>query len=274
LTEVPDHLLARSKQRRSALGLGGDGGGDEAAAPAAEPSTEPSTAVAKATPTAPAKAAAATPATATPEAPEPLPPYIEAAQRRKRIPVWAMPVVLFLPLWGIFYAQTLSEPPSKEKTELELGAEVYAAKCASCHGGNGGGGVGRALSNGEVVKTFPTVDQQMEFIKVGTDGFSGVGYGDPAREGGQRIGGSSGAKMPAFATGLTDAELLAVARHERETLGGEKPETTQLGPLGELLHANGKPYLDAAGALVDPDGAELFDQQGRLVAPIAQTTGS
>lgn len=270
MTEVPDHLLARSKARRAALGLGGDDGGD--AAPATE-APEPSAAVEKATPTAPAKAAAAAPATASPKEPEPLPPYIEAAERRKRIPVWAMPVVLFLPLWGIFYAQTLSEAPSKEKTELELGAEVYAGKCSSCHGANGGGGVGRPLSNGEVLKTFPTIEQQMEFIKVGTDGFAGGGYGDPNREGGQHIAGSFGAKMPAFATGLTDAELLAVTRHERETLSGEKPETSQLGPLGELLHTNGKPYIDAAGALVDPDGAELFDQEGRLVAPIAQTTG-
>ncbi|MEZ5145318.1 MAG: c-type cytochrome [Acidimicrobiales bacterium] len=272
MTEVPEHLLARSKARRAALGLGGDAGGGEAEAPAAAPATE-SAAVEKATPSAPAKAAA-TPATATPKEPEPLPPYVEAAMTRKKIPVWAMPVILFLPLWGILYAQTLSAAPTKEKTQLELGAEVYAAKCASCHGSTGGGGVGRPLANGEVLKTFPTIDQQMEFIHVGTDGFAGQGYGNPNREGGQHIAGSFGAKMPAFLGALTDAELLAVARHERETLGGEKPDAKQIDATGALLHPDGKPYLSTTGALVSSDGKELFDKAGRLTAPIAQESAA
>ena len=270
MTEVPEHLLARSKARRSALGLGGDDGGGEAAAASAPAADSGSTEVEKA-PAAPAKAAAAAPAVASPKEPEPLPPYIEAANKRKRIPVWAMPVVVFLPLWGLLYAQTLSAAPSKEKTQLELGAEVYASKCSSCHGATGGGGVGRPLANGEVVKTFPTIDAQMEFINLGTDGFAGKGYGDPAREGSQHIAGSFGAKMPTFKGTLTDKELLAVARHERETLGGEKPEAKQLDATGELLHADGKPYLDANGALVGSDAKPLFDSAtGKLTAPVGQ----
>jgi mono/diheme cytochrome c family protein len=267
LTEVPDHLLARSRARRAALGLGGgDEGGGEAAPAAASAGTE----VEPAGATAAARPAAAAPVEVAPKAPEPLAPYVEAAVRRKRIPVWAMPVLAFFPVWGVLYAQSLTPPETSEVSQLDAGAEIYASKCASCHGGSGAGGVGRKLSEGEVLKTFPTIEQQLEFVKVGSDGFLGQPYGDPDRDGGAHIGGTFGsAKMPAFTDSLTDQELLEVVRHEREKLSGEKPETAALpdGEDGPRAHADGKPLLTEAGVLVNSDGSEMFDADGKLTKP-------
>lgn len=261
MTEVPEHLLERSRQRRAALGLGG---GD--AAPAAAPDDSASAATPAAAPATTAAAApAAAPAPAAPAAPEPVPPYVEAALRRKKVPVWALPVIALLPLWAFLYVGSLSEPEVEVEGQLALGETVYA-QCAGCHGAGGGGGAGRQLSNGEVLATFPTIDGQLEFVAVGTAGFQGKPYGNPDRAGGQHIGGSYG-NMPAFIGTLTPEELLAVIRHERETLGGEMVPADQIGPDGELLYANGEPYINDAGELVDENGELLLDPEGYLINP-------
>ena len=200
-----------------------------------------------------------------PAAPEPLPPYVEAAIRRKKIPVWALPVVAILPLWAFLYVGSLSEPEVEVEGQLALGATVYQ-QCAGCHGAGGGGGSGRQLSGGEVLATFPTIDDQLQFVAVGTAGFQGKPYGNPDRPGGQHIGGSYG-NMPAFVGTLTDEELLAVVRHERETLGGEMIPADQIGPNGELLYANGESYINDAGELVDENGELLLDPEGYLINP-------
>ena len=73
--EIPEHLLKRSRERRSALGLGGD---DAAAAPAAAatPATTAAAAPAAAAPAAPAGRAAAP---AAPAAPKPKPDSVVVA---------------------------------------------------------------------------------------------------------------------------------------------------------------------------------------------------
>src|SRR3954453_24209764 len=80
VTEVPEHLLARSRARREAAGLATPAEGG--AAPAPGGTSEPG-------PVAPA-APAATPAPATapppPPPPKPDPPYIQAYKNRRRIP--------------------------------------------------------------------------------------------------------------------------------------------------------------------------------------------
>jgi mono/diheme cytochrome c family protein len=268
VTEVPEHLLKRSRDRRAALGLGG-AGGDVAATPA-EPATTGAE-VEQAAPIAAAKPAAAAPAEVEPKAPEPLPPYVEAALTRKRIPFWVMPILGLLPVWAILYAGSLSPAKVGQVSQLDLGAEIFAARCASCHGGGGGGGVGRPLAGGEVLKTFPDIESQLEFVAIGSDGVGiGNGYGDPNREGGQHIAGSyNGNKMPAFREVLTDAELFAVVRHERETLSGEKLEGKAAGEGGTRLTSDGKPYLDAAGKLITPSGEPLLDEKGKLTIEIA-----
>jgi mono/diheme cytochrome c family protein len=262
VTEVPEHLLERSRQRRAALGLGGDAPAAESPASDAAPSAAPATTAAVPA----AAAAAAVPAEPTPPpAPEPVPPYVEAAIRRKKVPVWALPVVAFLPLWAFLYVGSLSEPEVEVEGQLALGATVYQ-QCAGCHGANGGGGAGRQLSNGEVLATFPDIASQIEYVAVGTAGFQGKPYGNPDRPGGAHIGGSYG-NMPAFLGTLTPEELLAVIRHEREILGGEMIPADQIGPDGELLHANGEPYINDAGELVNEDGELMLDESGYLTNP-------
>lgn len=267
MTEVPEHLLARSRARRGALAGGGDAApaAPEAAGGAVEPA-----AAAAAPAAAPASAAPAATATAVKE-PEPLPPYVEAAVNRKKIPYWAMAVLAFLPLWAILYAQTLTAPPVTAETQLVAGAAVFSGKgCAGCHGATGGGGSGRQLSDCQVIKTFPYIEQQLEFVKLGSAGFEGQVYGNPDREGGAHVGGSFG-NMPAFGAALTDKELLEVVRHEREDLGGEVvPDDRIEGNATEdLLWPNGEPMLDASGTLIDPEGNPLFDDTGHLTNPEA-----
>jgi mono/diheme cytochrome c family protein len=261
VTEVPEHLLQRSRDRRAALGLGGGG---EGAGPAASASGEDAgtDVEASAGATAAAAPAAAAPAEVEAKPPEPLPPYVEAALQRRRIPFWAMPVVGLLPIWAILYAGSLSPADTGGPSQLDLGAEIFASKCASCHGGSGGGGVGRKLSEGEVLKTFPNIAEQLAFVAHGSDG-AGLGnvYGDPNREGGPHIAGTyNGNKMPAFLDVLKPEELLAVVRHERETISGEEVPPEEVGADETRVWPNGNPIFEEGGTeLLSPDGEPLLD---------------
>jgi len=277
VTEVPDHLLKRSRDRRAALGLGGgeegDGGGTpatSAASPAADPSTSVET-------TAAARPAAVIPAESPAAPPKPVPPYVQASLRRKKIPLWVMPVLAFLPLWAIVYVNTLSKAPSTTPTQAEAGTALFAAKCQSCHQADGSGGAGRPLYQGSVVKTFPTIAEQLEFVWLGSNGTgpAGTAYGDPNREGGVHKALSyNGNAMPTFKGALTQTELLEVVRHEREAFGAEKIDPKQIAPDGSLLWPNGKPMLNAAGELIDPDGKPLFTTEGKLANPAQFTSGA
>jgi mono/diheme cytochrome c family protein len=264
LTEVPEHLLKRSQDRRSALGLGGGDGGGDAAPAAASASTE----VTPATSASPAAAAAVV--EAKPKAPVFVPPYVQAAERRQKVPVWALAVLGFLPVWAVIYAQSLSAAPSTTKTQLAAGADVYS-NCSACHGPTGGGGSGRKLAGHEVLLTFPNIAGQLQFVRLGDAGTAGK-YGNPGRDGGQHdaLAGFNGAHMPAF-KGLTDAELLEVVRHERETLSGELDfykDAYSVDAAGARLWPSGKPMLNAAGRLVWDDGTTLmFDADGKLTTP-------
>jgi mono/diheme cytochrome c family protein len=215
--------------------------------------------------TAAAKPAAAAPASPEPAAPPPPPPpYIEAAIRRKRIPYWAMPVLALLPIWAIFYAGSLSPADTGEATPLDLGAEIYSSQCAACHGGSGGGGVGRPLDAGQVLATFPTIESQLQFVAVGTAGIgAGNPYGDPDREGGPHIAGDFG-NMPAFGESLTGEELLAVVRYEREVLSGEELQEDEIGEGGTRNWSTGEAMINEGGELISPAGEDLFGEDGSL----------
>jgi mono/diheme cytochrome c family protein len=225
VTEVPEHLLRRSKERRAALGLpGGEDGGD-AAPPSAESSQPSDAAPAETAPVAARAAVPAVPA-APPPPPPPPPPYVQAALRRRRIPYWAMPVIALLPVWAIIYYNSVKVPPQNDDV-LATGAEVYAA-CSSCHGPTGAGGTGAKLNDGEVLKTWPDPKGMMQWIHLGadkwTDNAANAVYGDPQREGGPHNTGTLGAKMPGFSD-LSAADLAAVTRYIRETLSGGPDET-------------------------------------------------
>jgi mono/diheme cytochrome c family protein len=141
------------------------------------------------------------------------------------MPFWAMGALSLLPVWGFMYVRSLTDQAEAAAGPIGVGAEVYG-KCASCHGGAGGGGVGYAFTNGEVLATFPHIEDQLRFVYFGTADYNLAGveiYGNPDREGGPHLTGAQG-PMPAWgqdADGeLTDAELLGVVCHERYTLGG------------------------------------------------------
>jgi len=227
VTEIPEHLLKRSKERRSALGLpGGEGddGGSGGAAEEAKPAAAPATA-------APAPAPAKV-EEKPPPPPKPKPAYVQAAEKRRRIPYWAMPVIALLPVWAFVYAQGMKTPEVQDE-QLALGAEVYGS-CSGCHGPAGEGATGPQLSDGEVLATWPDPVGMMEWIHVGGEAWTGtVGgsdYGDPEREGGAHNVDTHSGPMPAFGA-LTADELAAVTRYVRESLGGAPPATPELQAL-------------------------------------------
>ncbi|MEZ5342894.1 MAG: hypothetical protein R2706_16060 [Acidimicrobiales bacterium] len=215
MTEIPEHLLKRSKARK--------GGGDDAApaADAASTAVSPSAPQAASAPGALAAAAAAIPADKPKPPAKPVPAYVAAYEKRKRIPVWAMPVVAALPLWGWFYAGTMQEPIREDPLYTESAALYSAKGCAGCHGAAGGGGTGYQLSGGEVLATFPNDIDQMVHVARGSDAIKGLAYGDPARPGGSRVAGNLGAMPAQAAAGLTQLELELVIFHERVVLSGE-----------------------------------------------------
>lgn len=201
MTEIPEHLLKRSKERRAAIG------GDDAPAAEAPAAATPATTDAPAA--APVAAAAATPAPVE-EAPKPVPvrPEVAAAQRRKKIPYWAMPVLLGLPVWAYVYTGTLEPPPADASTPFALGQTVYNG-CAACHGDTGGGISGPALDG--VLEVFPDYRDHMMWVRLGSNGWPGDTYGatDKPVNGG----------MPAHES-LTDEELAQVVLYERAAFGG------------------------------------------------------
>jgi mono/diheme cytochrome c family protein len=219
VTEIPEHLLKRSKAAKAKA----EGGEAPADAPAAGSSSAPAT-VAAATPAAAAKPAApAKPAG--PPPPKPDIPVVAAAKARKRIPFWAMATLSLLPLWTFMYVRGLTFKEPKVSGPLGEGAEVYTANCSGCHGAGGEGGVGYAFAGGEVLKTFPHIEDQLRYVYYGTEDYNAAGveiYGNPDREGGPHVAGARG-PMPHFGGVITDYELLGVVCHERYALGGADP---------------------------------------------------
>ena len=227
MTEIPEHLLKRSRERRAALGLGGDDAPAAApgeSAPAATPAVRAESAVASAAPA--GRAGAPEPAAPTP--PPPLHPTVVAANRRRKVPFWAMAALSLMPIWLFMYARALTQSDEVEAGPVSLGAEIYS-NCASCHGGGGGGGVGYAFTGGSVLATYPNIEDMLRYVYYGTGEYVIAGVeipGDPNREGGPHVTGALG-NMPQFGSaaggGLTDYEILAVVCHERYTLGGADP---------------------------------------------------
>lgn len=200
MTEVPEHLLRRAKERRSAMSgePAGEAGG--AAADATSKAVEPASAAAPA----PAGGGGAP---AVPTAPV-APPYTgppPSPPRKQRVPGWAMPVLVALPLWAVLYGGAFGERATSEETPVQAGSGVYkAVGCAGCHGAGGGGGIGPAMDN--VVKAFPEFDDHVAWIRSGSAPFKGQPYG---AEGTIATGG-----MPGFPN-LSDEEVIAVVCHER-----------------------------------------------------------
>lgn len=96
---------------------------------------------------------------------------------------------------------------------LSEGRDLYRDNaCSTCHGGGGRGGVGPSLHN--VAEVFPACDDQVEWVKLGSDGWKdryGETYGatDKKLKGGMR----------SFADEMTDEEIRKVIAYERIEFG-------------------------------------------------------
>ena len=214
MTEIPEHLLKRSKDRQQS---------------GATPSTDVAA-------TTPASAPAAVEKTVAPVAPKvlPDPAYVAAAKSRKKIPFWAMATLSLLPLWAFMYVAALKPQEKVVEGPLAVGAAVYGS-CAGCHGAAGQGGAGRALHQGEVMKTFPKIEDMLNFVYTGSQAYVSAGlkvYGDPDREGGAHAPLSyNGNPMPMQGEkaggALTEAEILSVVCHTRYAVGGADPKSEE-----------------------------------------------
>lgn len=249
VTEIPEHLLKRSKAAK-AKATGGE-------VPADAPATAAPAAVEKA---APAKAAApATPAA--PPPPKPDIPVVAAAKARRKVPFWAMATLSLLPLWTFMYVRGLTFKEPSVAGPLGEGAEIYPAACSGCHGGNGEGGVGYAFAGGEVLQTFPHIEDMLRFVYNGSQAYANAGitvYGNPERDPVHQTlaKGQMPAQGPTQGGGLTEVQILSVVCHERYTLAGADP-------TGEFAEEYEKWCSPEAAAYVGlEDGSLTFDNIG------------
>ena len=233
MTEIPEHLLKRSKERRAAIG------GEEAPASEAPSASESAPASEAVEAAAPAPAAVA----ATPEpapVPEPVRPEVAAAMGRRKIPYWAMPVLAALPLWAYVYQATLEPAPTGELTPVQEGGEIYvSAACVGCHQAGGGGNAG-APALDAVQETWPDFRDHLMWVRVGNDGWFAASGGDtygasdtPTNEG----------QMPAHPT-LSDEDLALVVLYERVQFGGMEEEGEEYELLLEIAEGT-KTFADA-----------------------------
>ena len=264
MTEIPEHLLKRSQQHRDASG------GSETTAAPTDPASAPS-----AQPVASTAAAIEPSAPITPPPPQD-PKYVVAAKSRKKIPFWAMAALSLLPLWAFVYVLALRPHEKTIEGPLAVGAGLFGS-CAGCHGADGQGGAGRVLYQGEVLKTFPKIEDMLNFVYTGSQAYVTEGlaiYGNPDRDGGAHAPLSyNGNPMPQQGEkaggGLTETEILAVVCHERYVIGGADPKSPEwstefdrwCAPTSEIYAAL------AAGTTNFDDLAQTF--QGFADPPVA-----
>lgn len=189
------------------------GQGDAASASSLSPTIDSSTPVA--TTVAPAVGNQLVPAAA-PASSDPVAPWVDAAQGRRTIPYWAVPVLALLPLWAVIYALTLDTATPAEPGPIDLGAEVYAGKgCSGCHG-IGGAGAGAVPALNGVVTDFARPADMVAWVALGTAGFKAAGIDEyaPGKSVGPEV-------MQPWGDTLTAEELMSVVLHERVVFGGE-----------------------------------------------------
>jgi mono/diheme cytochrome c family protein len=102
----------------------------------------------------------------------------------------------------LLFANSPEQAPAAPAAAVEAaggvdGATVFGDNCATCHGGDGSGGIGPRLAGGRVVTVYPDPADQ---IAVVTNGRAG---------------------MPAFGRKLTEEEIRAVVEYTRTVLAGD-----------------------------------------------------
>jgi hypothetical protein len=118
VTEIPEHLLKRSKSAKAKA--------DGAEAPADAPAgSAPVPAVASTAPVAKAAAPAPVAPVAKPDSP-----VVAAYKARKKVPVWAMVGLSILPVWAFMYVLALKPVTAKASGPTGDGAVAYATNCS------------------------------------------------------------------------------------------------------------------------------------------------
>jgi len=250
VTEIPEHLLKRSKERRNTLGESEVATTSDAStsAPIKQSVTSETTAVSSTVPSASIDSVSSVGSVP----PPPDPAYIAAAKTRKKIPFWAMATLSLLPVWAFVYLLALRPEEKTVEGPLAVGAGMYGS-CAGCHGAEGQGGAGRPLYQGEVLKTFPKIEDMLNFVYTGSQAYVTQGlaiYGNPERDGGAHAPLSyNGNPMPQQGAkaggGLTEAQILGVVCHERYVISGADPKSSEwskeydrwCGPNSEIFAA-------------------------------------
>lgn len=177
-----------------------------------------------------------------------------------------------MPVWGFMYVRAVTEPPVVVEGPLGVGAEQYGA-CASCHGGAGEGGVGYQFSGGEVLATFPNIEDQLRYVYWGTGEYNLAAvevYGDPDREGGPHLTNGLGVMPQQGALaggGLTDYEILGVVCHERYALGGADPSDEMWAEEFELFCSVESPVFEA---LESGEYSLSSEEPGEFISPTGQ----
>ncbi len=90
--------------------------------------------------------------------------------------------------------QVPAGPNGQVDQVLLEGRDIYGRHCASCHGRGGGGGIGPQINDGELIKNYENIAEQVAII------VNGAG------------------SMPSFAQILSQTEVEAVTRYTREVL--------------------------------------------------------
>lgn len=197
------------------------------------------------------------------------------------IPKWLSALMLVVPIFALFALGGSSTGECGEATELTtdvitgdivncdgseftgggagggttdyiaLGGDLYsgsvtaAANCAGCHGANGQGTATFPSLTG-VLTTFGSCADHIEWVRLGSGGYSGS-YGDTNKP----VAGG----MPAHGS-LTDEQLASVAAFERVRFGGE-PEEEALVDCG-LVEGEG----DGGGEGEEGDGGAPAGEGG------------
>lgn len=121
------------------------------------------------------------------------PPAVNHSLRRTkhtlRLAVAGVALVL-----GVSACTQAPELPEGADAQLVEGRNVWQARCATCHGPDGGGGTGPRLNEGRVLERFADPADQVAIIENGKG------------------------NMPSFSSVLTEEEIEAVIRYTREIL--------------------------------------------------------
>ncbi len=121
--------------------------------------------------------------------------------------------------------------------QLSVGEQLFTT-CAACHGANGGGGVGPALAT--LLNDFPSCPDQIEWVTLGSRGFTAAGKTTYSALGKPINGG-----MPAFGASLTAEQIASVVSYERIRFGGGEQDAV-LADCGLVTATDAAPPADGS----------------------------